>query len=64
MPLKLNEQYRCDWVRENNGTVQVMLMPVGRTKDAYPLISNSPKESGVPKVGEIYFVSILPAFPH
>lgn len=65
MPLKFHELCRCNWVRENNGVIQASFTP-GResTNSTDPILTNTPRENGVPEVGEIYLITLQPAFPH
>lgn len=53
MSLKIEATYVCDWVRENNGVVQSVWVPAQQTSESYPVYMNTPRENGVPRVGEI-----------
>lgn len=53
MPLKLDATYRCDWVRENNGIVQSIWVPLeDNPHDSYPILINSTRAQGIPQVND------------
>lgn len=59
MPLNLDAIYRCDWVRENNGVIQSIWVPlIDNPHDAFPILINSTRAQGTPKVGETISLSV------
>lgn len=66
MTFRLQGLYRCDWVRENNGAIQVKWAPgrIDAGTGDHPLLTDITREHGVPEVGQVYQVSFQPAFPH
>lgn len=67
MPLTFKARCLCEWVQESNGIVKAGFMPpfnmADHDKQPAPILINVPKECGVPRIGEPYFIDIQPAFP-
>lgn len=66
MPMTFKARCICEWVQESNGIVKAAFQaPFSMPEEQQnAILVNTPREFGVPKIGETYFIDIQPAFPH